>query len=280
MSKIKKVTRILRTRGLSGLIHAIDSRIWGLLAIRSKSYQAFKSFFRGKKGLEIGGPSKVFARRNIFPVYPIVGQLDNCNYSSETVWEVNIERGQVYHFDLKKPPGRQFIAEATALGSVPPGIYDFVLSSHMLEHSANPILALREWIRILKDQGMLVMLLPHKDGTFDHRRPVTTMEHLVADFDAGMTENDLTHMPEILALHDLDLDPEAGDSVAFKARSLRNSENRCFHHHVFDTSLAVSLVNHMGLQLRAVETIQPMHILVVAQKLKAGDSMDNSAFVA
>ena len=65
------------------------------MAIRSKSYQAFKSFFRGKKGLEIGGPSKVFARRNIIPVYPIVGQLDNSNYSSETVWQLKIERRQV-----------------------------------------------------------------------------------------------------------------------------------------------------------------------------------------
>jgi len=163
--------------------------------------------------------------------------------------------------------------------SIPSASYDFVLSSHALEHTANPILALSEWIRLLKDQGTLVLLLPHKDGTFDHRRPVTTLQHLIADFDAGMAEDDLTHMPEIMALHDLERDPEAGDLAAFKARSERNFENRCFHHHVFDTHLAVRLVDHMGMQIRTVEAIRPMHILIVAQRAAMGALPDNSTYL-
>ena len=104
------------------------------------------------------------------------------------------------------------------------------------------------------------------------------MQHLIADFNVDMTEADLTHMPEIMALHDLERDSQAGDLPAFKARSERNSENRCFHHHVFDTQLAISLVDHMGLRIRAIEAIRPMHILIVAQKT-AGDALpDNSAF--
>jgi hypothetical protein len=73
--------------------------------------------------------------------------------------------------------------------------------------------------------------------------------------------------------------PEAGDFDAFKARSERNFENRCFHHHVFDTPLAVRLVDHMGMQIRAVEAIRPMHILIVAQKTLNGISPDNSVYV-
>jgi len=276
---IGKLTRVLRTRGISGLMRAIEFRMRESLAIRAKSYRTLESLFRGKRGIEIGGPSRVFARRNIFPVYPILGQLDNCNFAPNTVWEGNAEGRQTFRADREKPAGRQFFAEATAMEFIPSGTYDFVLSSHMLEHSANPILALTEWIRLLKEGGALVLLLPDKDRTFDHRRPVTTMEHLVADFDAGMTEDDLSHMPEILSLHDLELDPEAGDPAAFKARCLRNAENRCFHHHVFDTRLAVRLIDHVGLQILAAETILPMHILVVSQKMKCGHSPDNSAFL-
>jgi SAM-dependent methyltransferase len=277
---IGKVSRILRTRGFAGLVRVVDSRIRRLLAVRAKSYRTLESSFRGKKGIEIGGPSRVFAGQNIFPVYPIVGDLDNCNFSGSTVWEGSIERGHTFKFDRKKPPGRQFIAESIAMASVPSGTYDFVLSSHMLEHSANPILALTEWLRVLKDEGLLVLLLPHHAHTFDHRRPVTTLAHLIADFENGTAEDDSTHLPEILALHDLDRDPEAGDAAAFRARSLRNAENRCLHHHVFDLRLALALADHVGLRIVAAEEVPPMHILVVAQKPTGEPSPDSASFLS
>lgn len=236
-----------------------------LLARRASSFEACRSLFTGKMGVEVGGPSQVFSRGGVFPVYPIVGHLDNCNFSHSTIWEGDIPSGQSFQFDSGKAPGRQHIVEATDMEGFSSGAYDFVLSSHVLEHTANPILALSEWIRLLKDQGTLVLLLPRKDKTFDHRRPVTTMEHLIADFEVGQGEDDLTHLPEILALHDLKRDPEAGDFASFKARSMRNSENRCLHHHVFDTALAVSLIEHMGMRLQAVEEIPPFHILIIAR---------------
>lgn len=273
---IRKAIDIFKARGISGVFRATNSRVRSLLASRAKSFLTYKNQFIGKSGIEIGGPSQVFSRRGIFPVYPIVENLDNCNFCSTTVWEGAIKQGQTFQFDRNKSAGHQYFFEATAMGGLPSGAYDFVLSSHVLEHSANPILALSEWIRLLKDQGTLVLLLPHKDKTFDHRRPVTTMEHLIADFKAGMTEDDLTHMPEILALHDLSRDPEAGDSASFQARSMRNFENRCFHHHVFDTASAVSLVEYMGMKIQSVEEIQPFHILVVAQKTLEAESPHNS----
>ena len=253
-------------------------RLRHLFPIRAKSFCNFESSLRGKNGIEIGGPSQVFTAKGIFPVYPIADHLDNCNFGGKTVWEGDIKEGQTFQFDHNKPAGKQYIAEATAMEYIPAASYDFVLSSHALEHIANPILALSEWIRLLKDHGLLVLLLPHRDGTFDHLRPVTTMQHLISDFEAGRAEDDLTHMPEIFALHDLERDPKAGDSVAFKARSERNFENRCFHHHVFDTHLATNLVDHMGLQIRTAEAIRPMHILVLAQKVRRGALVDNSAF--
>jgi len=238
----------------------------GLLAKPSALLPTHQDRFIGKSGIEIGGPSQAFSRRGVFPVYPMVGNLDNCNFSASTVWEGILQQGKTFVFDPKKPAGQQYLAETTALNGLPSETYDFVLSSHMLEHTANPILALLEWKRLLADGGTLVLLLPDRRYTFDHRRPVTTLAHLIDDFKAGMGEDDLTHLQEILALHDLERDPDAGNMEAFKARSLRNMENRCLHHHVFDTRLATDLLSYAGFKICAAEEMAPHHILVLASK--------------
>jgi SAM-dependent methyltransferase len=266
---IRRAINILRSRGIRGLARAALSRARGLLTKPSALVFIYQDRFAGKSGIEIGGPSQAFSRKGIFPVYPMAGNLDNCNFRSSTAWEKNLQQGKTFLFDPGRPAGQQYLAETTALAELSSGAYDFVLSSHMLEHTANPLQALLEWKRLLVDEGILVLLLPDKRHTFDHRRPVTTLAHLIADFNAEMAEDDLTHLPEILALHDLERDPDAGDMDTFKARSLRNMENRCLHHHVFDTHLAAELVTHIGLKVHAVEEIGPHHILLLVQKAPA-----------
>ena len=262
---IKKAIGIFKVGGVSGLLRSTHSRLRGLMARRAISFSTYRNEFFGKTGIEIGGPSPVFSRRGIFPVYPIVGRLDNCNYSDTTTWDGACTSGETYEFDPKRPAGMQHIVEATSLKGLPSNSCDFVLSSHMLEHTANPMLALSELRRLLVDRGILVLVLPDKRYTFDHRRPVTTLDHLIKDFNEKITEEDLTHLPEIVALHDLTRDPEAGDMMAFKLRSKRNSENRCLHHHVFDLDLAVRLVEYVGFEVQATEEIAPHHLLLVAK---------------
>ena len=53
--------------------------------------------------------------------------------------------------------------------------------------------------------------------------------------------------------------------AAFKSRSMKNFENRCLHHHVFDMQLAVALVEHVGLMVKVTEVVRPHHLLLVAQ---------------
>jgi len=235
----------------------------------------------GKAGLEVGGPSEVFrGGRGILPLYPAVGTLDNCNFASRTVWQDAHVEGPTFQFDPGRPAGWQYLAEASDLGAIPSGRYDFLLSSHALEHCANALKALGEWLRVLKEGGVLVLLLPHREGTFDHRRPVTALEHFLADARAGVGEDDRTHHDEIMALHDLALDPGAGTPEQFRERSARNVENRCFHHHVFDTGSALRLLDHVGVQILAVETMAPFHIIAVARKLPPGHPPDNAPVLA
>src|SRR5215831_15413589 len=269
---IRKMRSSLKSRGMRGMACAIA---WRIAQPRARCFRGSKRFLAGKLGLEIGGPSAIFARGGLLPVYPLVGGLDNCNFNQTTVWEGTVAEGPTFRYDEGHGPGHQYILEATDLAVIPSNTYDFVLSSHTLEHIANPLRALSEWKRVLKGNGILVLVVPHRDGTFDHRRPVTTLEHLIQDFEGDTTEDDLTHLPEILALHDLSLDPEAGALETFKERSARNSENRCLHHHVFDTRSTVRLIDHIALKIHAVEAAPPFHIFVIAEKQEEVSLPDN-----
>lgn len=234
----------------------------------------------GKVGLEIGGPSPIFTKLGEVAVYPIAGRVDNVNFATETVWEGTIAEGMSFRYDDRKPPGRQYVCDATDLRGVPPDAYDFLLSSHTLEHTANPIKALGEFRRVLKVGGVLSMVLPHMAGTFDHRRPVTPLAHLIEDHDNQTPESDLTHLGEIVEFHDFGREfGAAQDREALRARGLDNLTNRCLHHHTFDTDAAVRLLDHVGWQLLAVEAILPYHIVLLGRKLADGEKPDNRAFL-
>jgi SAM-dependent methyltransferase len=263
---IGRAVGILQRRGLCVMVRASLTRLQGIFASQAKSFRTHRHLFFGKTGLEIGGPSAVFAKSGIFPVYGVVQCLDNWNYSNITAWNTDVKRMDEFRFDPNKQYGREYIGEATSMGVLASNVYDFILSSHMLEHTANPIGALKEWKRLLRSEGTLVLILPNKKYTFDHQRPATTLEHLVSDFELNVQENDLTHLPEILMLHDFHRDPDAPDPVSFKFRGLHNLENRCLHHHVFDAQLARDIVEYVGLKFDSVEECSPHHIVLLAQK--------------
>jgi predicted SAM-dependent methyltransferase len=266
----------IKSRGISNILSSFNQRIFHKKAI---CFNTCKELLSNKIGLEIGGPSSIFKKSGVLPIYSIAKRLDNCNFAGVTTWEGSISSGQNFYFDKNSLPGYQYLAEATNLHEIDSGTYDFILSSHMLEHTANPLKALLEWTRVLKEGGFLVIIVPHKDTTFDHNRSVTTLGHIVEDFENGIKEDDLTHLPEILEFHDLSKDIEAGTFELFKERSEKNFDNRCLHQHVFDTSLAVQILHHQHLQICAVEAILPCHIIVIAQKISDEKKLDNEKFL-
>lgn len=256
----------------------VRRKIGRLLTRRLGSFARFRNLFEERVGLELGGPSRIFGRRGLFPVYPLAARIDNCDFGDQTTWRGRIDSGESFRYDSRRPPGRQFFGEATALSFAAAASYDFVLSSEVFEHCANPLKALHECKRILRPEGALFLVLPHKEATFDHRRPVTRLQHLLEDFERDTDEHDLTHLAEILELHDLALDPLAGDRESFRLRSQKNFENRCLHHHVFDTRLAVEMVDLTRLQILAAEPACPDHITLLAVRRADEHAVDNTAF--
>lgn len=238
----------------------------------------YLSSLAGRQGLEIGGPSETFGDEGSIPVYGVLKSLDNCLFSNRTIWEGEVVEGRHFNYHPLKPLGYQFILEGTELRAIPDSSYDCVLSSHTLEHIANPLGALREWKRVLRDDGLLLVVLPHKDGTFDWRRPSTKLTHMIEDFDKNRGEDDLSHVAEILALHDLKKDKPAGSPENFRSRCLQNYSYRAMHHHVFDTPSAIAMLDHAGFQILRVALLKPCHIILVSRRCERAPN--NDAFLA
>jgi SAM-dependent methyltransferase len=237
----------------------------------------YRSRLRSRRGLEIGGPSAMLAGDGGIPIYDVLKSLDNCLYAGSTIWTGEVREGSTFSYDPSKEPGTQIICDSTDLHPIEDSSYDCVLACHCLEHIANPLRALAEWKRVLRDDGLLLLILPHKDGTFDWRRPITRLAHMVQDYENAVGEEDLTHLPEILELHDLSRDQAAGTKEQFRQRCLENYTNRAMHHHVFDTMTALETLNHMGFKILRVDYLRPLHILILASR--ANPPVDNRRFM-
>lgn len=237
MNVVSKAFTVLKTLGPVQVVKTI-------LRIRNANDRKIQACLRTKDGLEIGGPSRFFRKFGIIPVYPVINSLDGVNFSSKTIWEGDLKRGQNYRWEGAKL-GFQHIMDGSDLSEISNCRYDFVLSCNSLEHIANPIRALEEWARVIKSGGHLLLVLPNKRNNFDHRRMTTAFSHLLEDHRNQVTEADLTHLGEILRFHDLSRDPRAGSLSDFRRRSEANFDNRCLHHHVYSLDLLRELLDYM-----------------------------------
>lgn len=243
-------------------------------------HKSCQSLIEGKSGIEIGGPSQIFTQAGQFPLYENLHALDNCNFSEDSLWGKNNPHNEEFIYSNNKPAGHQKILEATNLQEIESCSYDFLISSHTIEHLANPLRAMGEWQRIVKPSGILILVIPHKDGTFDHLRPTTSLPHLIQDWQAGTGEDDLTHLNEIMKYHDFSRDKGAISKEIFYERAIENFKTRGLHHHTFDTSLVIEMLCHAGLQILNIEPVRKCHIFAVARKPKTAQVADNRDFLA
>lgn len=231
--------------------------------LKSRLYIKYVEYFYKKRGLEIGGPSDLFS--NEIPIYQIADTIDGVNFSNNTVWEgtINLDRGYNY---FKGKKGQQYISEANYLESIKDEEYEFLIACHCLEHCANTLKTIEEWLRVLKSNGVILLVLPDKNKTFDNKRSVTDFSHLLDDYNNKIEENDLTHYEEIINKHDLSLDIGAGSLEEFIIRSKSNFEFRCLHHHVFDFDLLQKIFRHFNITTVECVYIEPYHQVIIGVK--------------
>jgi SAM-dependent methyltransferase len=254
------------------IVGYLRPRLWHLrqrspLLRKDRRLVAAAKDFRGAVALEPGGPSALFGRDGLVPVYPQLAALDTVDYAERTLWsdaaQTTTSQTTVRH---------RLIAEAGRLSEVSDGAYDAVLASHVLEHLANPLGALAEWRRVVRPGGKVLLIVPHRDGTFDHRRPVTSLAHLQDDARRQTGEDDLTHLDEILALHDLERDPGAPDRETFERRSRDSITTRALHHHVFISRTVAQACAAAGLEVLMLRPKLPFDIVCICRVGEDGAS--------
>jgi len=71
----------------------------------------------------------------------------------------------------------------------------------------------------------------------------------MTDYANNVGEDDLTHLPEILALHDLSRTKRRHLRNNSTSRCLDNIFQEAIHHHVFDTHTALALLDRGSFQI-------------------------------
>ena len=114
---LNKLLHVLRQNGFRNTLSIVSSN---LKKSTIPNFENIKHYFQGNAGIEIGGPSKVFEKNNIIPIYPIVSSLDGINFSSQTIWSKSQNE---YTYDIERLSGKLFICEATDLSNIPTYLY-------------------------------------------------------------------------------------------------------------------------------------------------------------
>jgi SAM-dependent methyltransferase len=119
------------------------------------------SYLNGLKGIEIGAAS----------------------YRRYYLDAINVDRygsDHGYKKHERRMVGHAAKVDVIARGEELPfedGSYDFVFSSHVIEHIPDPIGGLYEWVRVAR--RLVVVVVPHRDRTFDAERPLTSVDELL-----------------------------------------------------------------------------------------------------
>ncbi len=259
----RRAISILHWPARIGIKPTVEAAAVKLLKVEPRLLAERPTLFVGEKCLEIGGPT--IRAEPVIHLYQKCASCDNIQFSAAALEEMPGSLPSTYTV-LGRRLGVQYILEGTDLKTLADGTYDVVYSSHVIEHLANPIQALNEWKRVLKPGGTLFLIVPHKRLGFDHRRPLTSIQHLVNDFDQGVDESDITHLEEIKGLHDLQMDPCSGTRQEWTSELDRNLESRVAHHHVFDERLVEKMLSRIGMQPLETEVYPTLGILAISRK--------------
>ncbi len=175
------------------------------------------------KILEIGGPTRLFYKSSLYN-----RNVSFANYSLDNVWDSNctILFDPVNNINQTREK------------------FDFLIMSHVLEHTSNPILYLRKLKLILETSAKLLIVLPDSDFCFDISRKITSFDHLKNDYNTNIDESDLTHRDEFLSEANRLLISNYNEIVADRTNSYR-----MIHHHVFSIELFELICDYVNLTI-------------------------------
>jgi SAM-dependent methyltransferase len=167
------------------------------------------------------------------------------------------------------------IDDGEKLEKIPDGSADYIIANHFLEHTEDPIGTIGTHLRKLRPGGALFYAVPDKRYTFDFRRPVTPVEHMIRDHEEGPSASRQGHYEEWTRLT---LDPpHAGGEEAFEQWATDRTaelegENASIHMHVWTQAEFLAMVLHCreryndGFDIEAAVRIGPEFVVVLRKQ--------------
>ena len=176
---------------------------------------------RNNNGLEIGGPS------NCDYIYNNINKLDNITIFDNGKRDYNIKN---------KKLGVEYVKDTTNLTNIKNNTYDFILVSNTLEYIANPIKAIKEWLRILKQNGFIIMIFDNISETDDNK---FHLKKIIENYEKNIGEDDLSVLPSILS--------KSKTNETFIRECLNNYHLRKIEHFNYNEKLLSGIIEYLDL---------------------------------
>jgi SAM-dependent methyltransferase len=141
----------------------------------------------------------------------------------------------------------EIIDDGEKLAQIPEATLDFIIANHFIEHARSPLRTIKTWLHKLKPGGIIYMAIPDKNHIFDAARPLTTLEHLLADYRLDLperTECDYQHYLEYAEL----VDRKSGPEIAQHAQKLIDT-NYSIHFHTFSARSFLEVLQYAQKEL-------------------------------
>jgi len=220
----------------------------------------------GKFGIEFGGPSDLFNDRllkvNGKSFYDYV-TLDGGNIFDNNVFQKNLNNKFIYNNKV----GTQYNIDCVNVDKIEKK-YDFILTSHVIEHIANPIKVIKKWSNLLNDDGYIFCIIPDYRYCFDKDREETTIDHLIEDFMNSVDEKDDNHFYDNLN----NKNHPWRNNPNWKELCLNNIDTRVMHHHTFTEHTVKKMFEYCGYDVIENIFIEPYQIINLSKKTKKNDT--------
>lgn len=234
---IRKIIGMLTDRSLRFRIHY--ARVRAFFFYDRRYYLADK-FLKGD-GIEIGALHLPLA----VPAKARVKYVDRLPLA-----ELRAQYPELKRYPLVVP---DIIDDGEKLAGVVTGSQDFVIANHFLEHCEDPVRAIENFLRVVRDGGMIYLAVPDKRYTFDNRRAITPLEHVLADYREGPGRSREEHFRQWRSL----VDEKFGNDKDRRPNQMK-SESYSIHYHVWTYLEVLELLAHLKKELHFSLEIEEM----------------------
>lgn len=226
------------------------------------SWSNIIEILKGKNGLEFGGTTELFSlpkhRMLLYPHVKLDGanKFDNNHFNGllNENYNTGYGIGKRYNCDASNE------LQISQIGKK----FDFIVTSHVIEHIANPIKAIKLWEnKLLNEDGYILSIIPFYKECFDRNRPLTTINHLIEDYKNNVGEDDKTHIEEQKKLHDWSY----GGHKEFYSLCENNELTRVVHHHTFNKNNIKDLFLYLNMDILYLFNHDPLNIVCLTKKI-------------